>query len=157
MLIQDLYELANAPYPFNFVEPDHNGQLAKAVFTTKNGSKYEVVITPGYDDNGEHMEDKVSIEFSYKYFNQIPRSTQKITKTGDAYRIFGTVGRIVHKFLQDHPTIIGFDYGAGKNEPSRIKFYDTMARVLPKYIPNFNLSHVEEGYSFKYYHFIQEK
>lgn len=57
------------------------------------------------------------------------KSTQSITGTGDAARVFATVIYGIKKWLHD---VQPHSFSLSAREPSRVKLYDRMLRMLPK-------------------------
>lgn len=148
---ESLTELANQPYPFHFEDDDGYGML-EARFKTESGMPYKVVIIKDEDENGE---DKISVEFSALVQNDDDgfKYSQKVINTGNAFRVFATVAIILKKYLQANPDVSAFDFSADDKEPSRVKLYDTMAKSLPRFIPGFKFSHIDQGFSYKHYQF----
>ena len=81
-----------------------------------------------------------------------------VTGKGDAFRIFATVGAIVKDFLnryktryKTYPETLSFD---GKSdEPSRIKLYDTIAKSIGKFLPDYKFSGSQSDGDTKMYTF----
>lgn len=135
-------ELANQPYPFRFT-PAGEGDV-NAVFSTNTGIKYEVTMF-------EEGEDEASIEFSAKQPKK--KSTVAITNTGDAFKVFATVAGIIKQFLTMNPEITKFNFSADEGEKSRIKLYNSIAKMLPKFLPDWQLLSSNEKYGFIEYYF----
>ena len=148
---QPLTELANKPYPYQNVTSKHDENFTKYVFTSENGLNYKVDIIVDRDDDGEPTS-KASVEFSA--FKNM-KYTQYATNTGDAFKVFATVANIIKNYLRQNTDITNFEFSADKDEPSRVKLYHAMAKMMPKFIPGWKLTDVENGYSF--HHFQMSK
>lgn len=151
-----LNELANKPYTYTNVAGNAH-QLAKFEFTTDIGIKYRVLIVPGYDEKGKQSDSLISVEFSaYRPTENNPtKTTLFATGTGDAFRVFATVANILKSYLNSNPQITGFHFSSDNDEPSRVKLYSAMAKMMPKFIPGWKLANTEKGYSFHHYTFVK--
>lgn len=146
-----LTELANKPYPYDNVTTKHDANFTKYVFTSENGLNYKVSLIVEHDDYGEPT-NKVSIEFAA--FKNM-RYTQYVLNTGDAFRVFATVAAIVKDYLRSRPEITRLEFSADKDEPSRVKLYSAMAKMMPKFLPGWKLADVEDGYSYHHFQFVK--
>jgi hypothetical protein len=142
-------ELANKPYEYDL---ESDSRVLRATFKTDAGQPYRIYIVKEKDEEGEVK--YISVEFSaLKYVDGRFLTTQAKTGTGDAFRIFATVGAVLKRYLDENPEITRFEFSGDKDEPSRIKLYDTMAKMLPKFIPQFKLIEIEKGFMFNHYQF----
>lgn len=65
--------------------------------------------------------------------------TGSITGTGDAFKVLGTVVKIVQDYVSKHsPNVLTFS--ADGDSPSRIKLYDKLATYADKALPNYTRS-----------------
>jgi hypothetical protein len=73
-----------------------------------------------------------------------------VTGTGDAYRIFATVAKIINNDIAEYGSEDQMVFtGEGK---SRTKLYDRTAQNLNRYVPGYELDHSKiEGPSRVYY------
>ena len=133
--IEFLTELANAPYDYVLTKKLNDVEEYK--FQTDA----EVMYTVRFMRTGNEME----IGFGAQLPGQKP--TMDITNSGDAFRVFGTVREILRSYLASvsnhngQPELIVF---TGKNaDPSRLKLYDRIASSIPKWIPGYKLSKIE--------------
>lgn len=106
-------------HPYEFVRDD----MFRYSFNVDNGDCIKVVFSIMGTDL-----DRVHVEFSRQYANSMI-TTMAITHTGDAFRIFSTVVKIIHDFARDiQPKHI--EFSATAHEASRVKVYDQLAKKL---------------------------
>lgn len=120
-------ELMDAPYS---VKPNEMSNRAEFIydFTSDSGEKYIITLYKMKAFNG------VTIAFS-------TRKTYSPTGTGDAYRIYATVLKVLKDYIaNENPSRIFFSSSpiAGQEgDSSRNKLYDAFAKALPRVLPDF--------------------
>jgi len=102
-------------------------------FVTEDGISYSVVFSG---------KDLVEVAFSAilpgEENNFRPNKTT-LTGTGNSRKVFGTVIKIVQEFVEEHkPKTLYFT--ASKDEPSRVRLYNTMISQIDKALPDYTSS-----------------
>jgi hypothetical protein len=138
-------ELANKPYPY---KADWDRDETTAYFTTDAGIDYRVSI--GVED--EDFLYRANIVFYGK------EGSEKITNTGDAFRVLATVVQIVKTYLAKYKGIKEIEFAAELSEPSRVKLYNAFGKMLPKFILDFKFKEISHmrGADFYYYERIKK-
>lgn len=118
-------ELFNKPYDTQTKDDENYPDDWHYEFTTDDGSKYVVTIFDPYDypmiafaqlKDGEYVDDT--------------------TNTGDAFKIFATVGEIIKKFVDDMEPD-QFSFAGVVDDPSRLKLYDRIAQHIQRVSPDY--------------------
>ena len=115
-------ELANQPYPLRVYDEDE--MYYTYSFQTEKGLTYFITLNL--------WDETLDVEFQTE--SGPGQSNQGILNTGNAFRVFATVADAIKKYIKTR-TVNQIEFMSKKSEPSRIKLYDAIARVLPKYIP----------------------
>ena len=55
---------------------------------------------------------------------------EHVTGEGDAFKIFGSVFSVVKEFISRYPETETIKFAASGQEPSRVRLYRTLVRVL---------------------------
>lgn len=145
MRIQDLLlELADRPYNYRLTFQDQNSH--KYRFYNEKKLMYYVFV----DRFQENQVPYLGVMFQQVDPTNLWYSGDKVTGTGDAYRVFATVAKIINDDIS-HYGAEGQLIFAGEGE-SRNKLYDRIAKNLSRYVPMYQLDHVEtEGPTHVYY------
>lgn len=114
-------------YPYTNPEPNVYN------FDGENGLSYIVFFR--YTDENKGIAE-VQLELVNK---EKTIFSTRITGTGNAFKVFGTVAKIIQEFLSDHPINTLLFY-AHEDEPSRIKLYDKFMQQVDKALPNYQPS-----------------
>ena len=121
---RQLLELFNKPYDVEWLTDIKHSNIIRAQFTTDSGSTVKVTFT--------ERENLVNIIFGTSYFDpDLERTVASfsISGTGDAPRIFATVLSVIETYCKKYnPDYIFFS----AHEPSRVKLYNAMIRILSK-------------------------
>jgi len=141
-------ELANQPYPYKI--DIGSREETNAIFKTANGQEYVVSIGTSTGED----EDDAGVEF---FANQGLYGASHVTNAGDAFKVFATVAKILKTYLNKYKTVRSFTFNSDMSEPSRVKLYNTMARMMPKFITNFKYVGSDEDIDIKTYRFEKVK
>lgn len=141
-----IFELANKPYPIK--KAYENSDETEYQFKTENGSEYEITFS--------WLGEIVDIAFSNRSAWGTDKSAIGLTGTGDAFRIFATVGYATRRYVEYHHTIQKLTFTADEQEPSRVKLYNTMAKQLPRYLPDFKLTSAKSINGYIHYEFTRK-
>ncbi len=118
MRFQDFNEEFNEAFdkPYKWEVSDLNKYQDTYGFLTDNDIYYVVSIVKGEEHN--------SLTF------ETEQGEMGLTNRGDAFRIFATVFDIIKqvKHIKSRP----LEFGASRSEPSRVKLYKRMAKLLKK-------------------------
>jgi len=133
-----LGEVADSPYDYiqNVKTPEKRAYR----FQTDSGKLYRVQV---FNRRGPNMStgginNKLEIHFDLTDMKTGKPETGK-TGTGDAVRVFSTVGAILRKEVDDQkPT--GIIIASKADDESRVKLYRTLARRAAKMMPGFEVS-----------------
>lgn len=125
-----LNELFAKPYEFE-------GQGTEYTFETASGNQYTVLFENEsiYDSETKQWIRGPSVVFGLT--NRKYEFGMKVEKTGDAFNVFATVGKIVKHFLSQNPKQNNVIFAADKSEPSRLKLYSAFMKMLPQVLPEF--------------------
>lgn len=101
-------------------------------------------------------------EYSFEFWtedeNDESRSdiTNVFKNTGEVFSVFSTVGQILREFVQkNNPSLFGFS--ADATEESRIKLYNSLAKVIIKAAPEYRLeTKYNKEYNTHYYLFHKQ-
>ena len=133
-----LGEVADNPYDYmrNVKTPEKRAYR----FQTDSGQLYRVQVfnrrSPNMSTGG--INNKLEIHFDLTDMKTGKPETG-VTGTGDAVRVFSTVGAILKKEVADQePT--GIIIASKADDESRVKLYRTLARRAAKTIPGFEIS-----------------
>jgi hypothetical protein len=110
----------------------------KYSFVTDRGALYEVYL----DD---YLKSGLSIRFFY--VSDTGKRKYNITSTGsgEEIRIISTVGTILRDHLETHkPGVVAFTAAKYRQEPSRIKLYNTIAKNFSRYFPQYKFQNNQE-------------
>ena len=125
-------EIADNPYDYmqNVKTPDKRVYR----FETDDGQLYRVQVFNRRSDNDNALE---------IHFDMTDKTSGKpithATGTGDALRVFGTVGNILQKEVaQQQPT--GIIIASKADDASRVKLYRTLARRATKVMPDYEIT-----------------
>jgi len=145
MHIQELLlELTDRPYNYQLIFQDQT--LHKYRFYNEKKLMYYVFV----DRLQENQVPYLAVMFQQVDPNDLWYSGDKVTGTGDAYRIFATVAKIINDDIANYGAEEQMMF-AGEGE-SRNKLYDRIAKNLSRYIPGYQLDHTEmEGPTRVYY------
>lgn len=128
-------ELANKPYDINLAYSTKWD--ADYVFKNNKGSQFTISFT-------KDEPSVVSVSFSNDEYHDDPdKSSIGITGSGDAFRVFATVADAIKKYLAKNPEIEKVEFAADSDEKSRIKLYDSMAKVISRHIPSLQFAGVK--------------
>ena len=130
-------EIADNPYDYmqNVKTPDKRVYR----FETDDGALYRVQV---FSRRGPKLNGGVRDDLEI-HFDMTDKQTGKpitdITGTGDALRVFGTVGNILQKEVaQQQPT--GIIIASKADDASRVKLYRTLARRATKVMPDYEIT-----------------
>lgn len=148
-----LNEVFDNPYPLEWRK---RGKDFEAYFTSDNGIEYVIsfhvpfYIIKEFKDLGINKFSVYEILFYTKHDQK-----EHITKTGDAFKIFATVGKATVIFLNKKPKIEGLIFGSDVMESSRIKLYDRFADIIVNEI-NFDLIKKKKDAFYLTYFFVRK-
>jgi sulfur relay (sulfurtransferase) DsrC/TusE family protein len=145
---EQLNELANQPYPYKVEDSWGNEFIAK--FKTEKGLIYRVRV-----DQDVENPNKVGVSFEAILTKDYSEKTVTKTNTGDAFRIFATVGNILKIYLQKNPKVNQFYFSGNAEEPSRLKLYDSISKMIPKILSGWKLVKLDRDFNATYYHFAK--
>lgn len=143
-----LQELANTSY--SFTAREISGDNLEYRFKNSN-SEFIVIFT--------YHKNSMDVIFSEKDYNEkVLKLDNKwkdgITGTGDAFRVFSTVIRIIKKALYNHDEINILHFESSGKEPSRGKLYLRFSKDVNKYLPDWDLKtvtgNIEHGDDIKF-------
>lgn len=117
-------------------------------FTTKSGINYIIYMYKMKTESGIYG---TSITFDMTK-NGKPYA---LTGTGDAIRVFATVKNVLLKYLSKHSNVKFVTFSAKRDEESRVKLYNYIARQFQKWFPGFK--EVRTQYLDDYVYFILSK
>ena len=118
-----LLELINKPYHYRWDDDGPTASSRQATFTTDDGTKVYVVFARHGERN-----DWILV-FERTHSDNPYSSSFQITKQGDAFRVFATVGEVVNEFISKYkPDHVAFH----AEEPSRARLYMRMGKLLAK-------------------------
>lgn len=90
------------------------------------------------------------IQFGIKNFDDEYAKT-KISKTGDAFKVLATVGKIIRTHMSRNLDYNYIMFTALLDEQSRIKLYDMFLRFLPKFLPGWKLHKSKDAHGERWY------
>tara|TARA_R110000868_G_scaffold20153_9_gene85636 strand:+ start:2660 stop:3130 length:471 start_codon:yes stop_codon:yes gene_type:complete len=122
MRLNAIYELFDTPVPIIWEERGPTRWFGS--FNVNN--KQYVLRMVTMNDASEWIQSPWEVSFD---LIRNGKSTQSITGTGDAARVFATVIYGIKKWLHD---VQPHSFSLSAREPSRVKLYDRMLRMLPK-------------------------
>ena len=146
-----LKELADTSFDYKFSNENNGAEHVYKFFVpTINGKflEYEVFI---YLGGNNYVERKDMIEVLFQVSRADSTKTDEITGTGNAFKIFSTVLKIIKKEIKDDPNIKIINFGAKSKEKSRIKLYNHFVDNLEKYLPGWKLKKVSGKSVFFHY------
>jgi hypothetical protein len=112
----DVNETLNQPYKWR--EEDSYNEDVSYIFRTNSNIYYSV----GFEDKGNGR-----YELKFLSRDEFGDPQFEITDSGDAFRVFATVGSILKDFIQKYkPNLLTFSAKGG----SRIKLYDRLAKLI---------------------------
>jgi hypothetical protein len=141
-------ELANQPYPYKVEDSWGNEFIAK--FKTEKGLIYRVRVDQDFENPNN-----VGVSFEAILTKDYSEKTVTKTNTGDAFRIFATVGNILKIYLQKNPKVNQFYFSGNAKEPSRLKLYDSISKMIPKILSGWKLVKLDRDFNSTYYHFAK--
>jgi hypothetical protein len=141
-------ELANKPYPYKVEDSWGNEFIAK--FKTEKGLIYLVRVDQDFENPNN-----VGVSFEAILTKDYSEKTVTKTNTGDAFRIFATVGNILKIYLQKNPKVNQFYFSGNAEEPSRLKLYDSISKMIPKILSGWKLVKLDRDFNATYYHFAK--
>ena len=124
---QPVNELFNKPYDTQPKDDENYPYDFHHEFTTDDGSKYIVSI---FDPDDQPM-----IAFAQLKDGEYVDYT---THTGDAFKIFATVGEVTKKFLNDYQPDT-FSFAGVIDDPTRLKLYDRISQYIDKMLPDYKM------------------
>ena len=138
-----LLELLSTTYPYEETDPD------EYEFTTDAGIEYVVLMmTEGFEDDKGKYQEEVEVQFGIKTHGGV---ITKITKAGDAFKVFATVGKILKDHLAKNPECLNMLFSASLQEPTRVKLYDSFIKFLPKFLPGWSVDDIEDEFGQRRY------
>lgn len=158
-----LKELANTSYDYELKKQINDEKHYIFLVTQKDEKELEYrVIIFFEDDDGELTKDSdatsmevmflVKSRASTKGVLNLSTATDKITGTGNAFKVFSTVLNIMKKELKEHPNISKIVFASEEKEKSRVKLYNHFVDNIEKYLLDWKLKKVNrKNTSFDYY------
>jgi hypothetical protein len=151
-----LIELANSFFPYKLVSRNNNKTFREYRFSIDQGKNEELTYYVGIyfenddvigsDEPGWQPTD-LEIMFSTSSTPLIKnattldiRRTDKVTGTGNAFKVFSTVLKILKENLEEFSSINKITFGAKSTEQSRVKLYSHFFDNLNKYLPGWKAS-----------------
>ena len=142
-------EVADQPYRYMLAKRTDTGNWY--IFQTDSGNRMVVSATLDPEDDGTY-----SSEIA---FGEHSSGSMELTGKGDAFRIFATVGAVVKEYLRTvkpYANITKLKFSGKTKEPSRIKLYDTIAKNIGKFLPDFKFAGSAGSGNEKFYHFTKD-
>lgn len=143
LLLEEAYELVQlnelfeSPYPFK--KDDKSSFLAtKYIFSpTGNPSSF-----PQYKVSFDLDPQEVSLVIVFHYqSDELAKPTMELTGSGNASRVMGTIMAITKEYLRelissdiDDLQYAEISFSAKLSEEGRVKFYDTLASLLTRFL-----------------------
>jgi len=136
-----LIELTNTA-PYDYVQTRNMGGLdCDWKFETDKGIIYTVRV--------RWIDSQMEIGFAAAVPGESRPSRNDVTGTGDAFRVFGTIKKIIQSYLASRSAHNGqppfIVFSANNADRSRKKLYNMIASTAPKWIPGYKLSDVKNN------------
>lgn len=151
-----VFELADRPYPVKKVYDGDEEEIY--TFVTDHGQEYKIAFVLDADidysigDNPPLDNHKVTVEFANTSHHP-KMSTMSATGTGDAFRVFATVAHTTKQYVKKIPNVVEVNFSGATKEPARIKLYDSLAKVISRYLPEFYFAKRKEAGTYVEYFF----
>lgn len=130
-----LNELGESSFPYELLSSETIGNTRQTKYGIDRGELGKIVVAITQYRN------KIEIYF---YETDDEGNTEfRLTGKGQAYKIFGTVRKILTEYLKkNYVTVIEFT--GDISEPSRLKFYSNLASKFSVYFPDFERNYYDD-------------
>jgi hypothetical protein len=147
-----LRELANTSYPFTHIIDQHSSVYKTELFKFDDGNN-EIEVAVDVTDEMK-ISEKIKPGFFEIMFRSRPKQkgdainlshswTDLINDSGNAFKIFSTVLKIIKEVVKKNPNISTMLFAAKESEPSRVKLYSRFVDNIEKYLPGWKLKRVK--------------
>lgn len=156
-----LKELFDSPFPYKKEKEDSD--FIEYSFNVPNLPSYKVKIEKLERETisprlkfGYYMEIATPTPINGFSFNFYQDESQKITNTGNASRVFSTIGKILEEIITNLDADFFF-FEAVEKEESRVKLYETLSKLIIRERPEYTFEQYYSDGMRTYMYFLYKK